>query len=177
MNELPCDWAKVLMEAYPDRSGVNGWGSVRLLLVLRSALQQNTWQEVIDGCQRYKEYCQKTGIEGSVYVQAPYRFISEQSYLETFEHKAPEDPKIIEARTKEQTRWAIARSAAGDLPQALEPYPLESVGSFETRIETSRTRGPNRIDAPHNVHPVGEANHGDIHGRIADLTQRLRIAK
>lgn len=167
MNDLPCDWATELQEAYPDRSGINGWGSVRLLLALRTALQNDPWERIIDGCKRYKTYCQKTGIEGSVYVQAPYRFISEQSYLETFEHKAPEDPRISAHKAQEADRWARASELGAQL--SIDRYPHDSIDAYESRIRTAQSG----INTDRSASQPSRA----VSARISDLTARMRIAK
>lgn len=182
MNDIPIMWATELQEAYPERSGINGWGSVRLLLALRTALQNDTWERIIDGCKRYKTYCQKTGIEGSVYVQAPYRFISEQSYLETFEHKAPktkDDLALDEIRERDAQRLEVAKRRGRSF--GLDPLPFESVGAFETRIEQARIRPENRrhqSDSPEMGRDgLGTNSNKGLALKVSDLTARMRIAK
>ena len=66
---LPIDWSEQLQSAYPKRSGPCGWRGMRLMLALRRALMDSSWEEIIDGCKNYKAYCQASGKEGTDYVQ------------------------------------------------------------------------------------------------------------
>lgn len=173
MHDIPITWLLQLQEAYPLRSGPSGWNGMKMMLAVRRALMDHTWETIIDGCQRYKAYAKASGREGTEFVLKPQKFIEDGCFLEEYAYKAPQDPKIIEARQQEQARWDIARSAARDLPEALTPYPLESIGSFETRIEIARTRtrSDERV-----VSPI-QSDDRSVSNRIADLTQRLRLAK
>ena len=137
------------------------------MLAIRRALMESTFEEILDGCEKYKAFCQQSGIEGSIYVQAPIRFIEDGCYLEDFVYVRPEKPEVIEARNKEADRWRRAREAAAKLSPPLEAYPQESIGAFETRISMQRTRGS------------GQATSipSDLHGRIASLAERLKIAR
>ena len=167
MNDLPVDWSARIEAAYPKRAGPSGWRGMRLMLAIRRALMESTFEEILDGCEKYKAFCQQSGIEGSIYVQAPIRFIEDGCYLEDFVYVRPEKPEVIEARNKEADRWRRAREAAAKLSPPLEAYPGESAGSLETRVEMARTRGP---DKP-------AAATADLHGRISSLAERMRIAK
>src|SRR6185312_3231712 len=113
MNQMPIDWLDVLKVEYPKRSGPMRWP--RVFLPVRRALMETSWVDLISGVKRYAEYCKASGKEGSDYVVAPESFFKDEIYLETFEYKAPEDPKVIEARNKEADRWRRAREAAGEL--------------------------------------------------------------
>jgi hypothetical protein len=183
MNEMPSDWSRALEEVYPKRSGPNGWKGMRLLLAVRRALIDSTWEQILSGCKAYKDYCCQAGIEGTSFVQAPLRFIQEASYLESFSHKAPEDPKVIEAKVKETERWERAHLLASRLDPILKPMQHESVASFETRIRLESTRNPSkpvgvlagRLDRE--ARPAIRGSDPQLSERIADLAQRLRIAK
>jgi len=144
MNDMPTDWLDQLKTEYPKRSGPMRWP--RVFLPVRRALMDVTWSEIIEGIKRYKAYCQASGKEGSDYVIGPESFFKDEIYLEQFEHKAPQDPKVIEAKRQEAQRWDRAYRDADALAcGGLKPYPLESIGAFETRIESARTRVSPRV--------------------------------
>jgi hypothetical protein len=165
MNDLPSDWSEQLQSVYPKRSGPSGWRSTKLMLALRRALFDSTWEQIIDGCKNYRKYCQAGGIEGSTFVQAPARYIEEGSYLETFAFQAAEDPKKAESRRVEGEHMQRAVERAVQAGSALRPYPQESAAAFETRIRMEATRQPS-------VRPREE-----LDGRIRDLANHLRVAK
>lgn len=168
MNDIPIMWATELQSAYPDRSGPSGWGSMKLLLAVRRALMDSTWEQIIDGCKNYKTYCQKSGKEGTDYVQAPLRFIADGCYLESLTFEAP--------KTKEeQERAKIDRLASEHMQRAIEcavqagsalrPHTHESATAYEHRLRTEQDdqRSVRRGDA------LGE--------NIRNLANRLRVAK
>lgn len=165
MNQMPLDWSEQLQAAYPQRAGPSGWKGMRLMLACRRALMDYTWEQIIDGCKNYKSYCQASGREGTDFVQTPQRFIEDCSFLEELTFKAPEDPKIIEARAKEADRWRRAREAAAKLSPALEAHPLESVAAFETRIAM-------QINGPKNSRPSAQ-----LSAKVHELAGRMRISK
>lgn len=168
MNEIPIMWATELKDAYPAKSGPVGWASVKLLLALRRALTDSTWLEIIDGCKRYKAYCEASGREGTEFVQSPLRFISDGCHLEQFEHKAPptkEQAAKADHDRRVGERMDQARAAGGRLSPPLEPFPREPVAAFETRIALAKSVGkPGPIPA-------------DIRARISQIANRMRIAK
>src|SRR6266404_755346 len=166
MNVLPTDWSEQLQRVYPRRSGPSGWRSMKLMLALRRALFDSTWEQIIDGCKNYREYCQAGGIEGSTFVQAPARYIEDGSYLETFTHQAAQDPKIIEAKHREAARMERAVDAARALDPALTPHPQECAAAFESRVRFAAS-------AP-SLKPGRSA---ELDARIAALTGRMRVAK
>jgi hypothetical protein len=146
---------------------------MRLLLACRKALFESTWEQILNGCQRYKAYCQASGREGTEFVLKPQKFIEDGCYLEEYEYKAPEDPKIIEARQKEQTRWAEARLLASRLDPVLEPMQHECISAFETRVRFAAADGRNHAPAT-----VGSnVRFDEARARISSLTDRMRIAK
>lgn len=177
MNVLPIDWSEQIQAVYPQRSGPSGWRGMRLMLALRRALFDSSWEQIIDGCKNYAKYAQTSGIEGSSFVQAPLRFIQDGCYLETFEYKAPEDPKVIEARNKEADRWRRAREAAGKLDPALAPYPLESVAAFETRVALEATRQPSHRNGLSRSAAEPDARMAGLGRSISSLTDRMRMTK
>jgi hypothetical protein len=164
---MPLDWSAQLCNAYPRRSGPSGWHGTRLMLALRRALIDSTWEQIIDGCKRYKAYCQASGKEGTDYVQAPQRFIEDQSYLEQFTHQVPEDPRVIEARAKENARLQRAISAGRNLSTPLDPYPGESAASFETRIMLAASLGRSGTQPAVGVH-------AEVNARITRLADRMK---
>ena len=182
MNDLPANWSELIQKAYPTRSGPSGWRGMRLMLAIRRALMESTFEEILDGCEKYKAFCQQSGIEGSIYVQAPIRFIEDGCYLEDFVYVRPEKPEVIEARNKEADRWRRASEAAAKLSPPLEAYPGESVGAFETRVALTECRGPARRSQAESAQVAhgGESSRtsaADLHGRIASLAERLKIAR
>lgn len=118
----------------------------------------------MDGCRNYAEYCRDSGTEGSAFVLSPLRFIQDGCYLETLIYAAPEDPKVIELRRKEASRWECARGTSAELGLAADPR--ESLASLESRIAFARTRGPEK-----------PSTDPEVRRRIADLAGRLRVAK
>jgi len=183
LNAMPLDWSEQLQAAYPKRSGPSGWKGMRLMLAIRRALFESTWEQIIDGCKNYKAYCQASGREGSDFVQAPQRFIEDGSYLETFTFKAAEDPKITEHKRKEAERRGRAVVSGRALFPPLECDPLESTAAFETRIylaKSSPARPPINSSIPgaitHGVPDDSEAT-ARLSNRISSLAGRMRIAK
>lgn len=167
MTELPIDWSEQLQAVYPKRSGPSGWKGMRLMLALRRALLDSTWEQILDGCKNYAKYCQESGSEGSSFVQAPQRFIEDGSFLEEFTHQAAVDPKVAEQKRREAERFTRAVEAGSLL--GLEPLRGECAASFETRIAMHRNSGP--TDGPR-----GDVS-SEIRDRIASLAGRMRIAK
>jgi hypothetical protein len=167
--DLPTSWATALKNAYPSRSGVNNWGSLRLMLALRSALQSTPWKEIIDGCERYKSYCAQAGIAGTIYVQSPLRFIEGQGYLEDFRYQPPPSRIELERRqvaARDADRLAQARAAGGRFDPPLEPYAGESVAAYETRIYRA-THSPERRQSVHGDAALDER----LHRLTGKLTQ------
>ncbi|MDR5728306.1 MAG: hypothetical protein RB191_12835 [Terriglobia bacterium] len=188
MNDMPIDWSEQLQSVYPKRSGPSGWRGMKLMLALRRALFDSTWEQIIDGCKNYAKYCKDSGSEGSPFVQAPLRFIQDGCFLEEFEFRQAEDPKVIDARNKEADRWRRAREAAAELSPALTPMPGECCAAFETRIRLAETRGNGRAHTDRGVGRGGSAGHAELLGesqgrhnglsdRIASLNDRMRVAK
>jgi hypothetical protein len=159
VNNLPFDWSDRLKSSYPKRSGPCGWIGTRLMLALRRALMDFTWEQIINGCENYRTYCRDAGIEGTDFVQSPLRFISEGSFAEEFLYKAPEDPKVTEAKLRAANRDVRAAERGNKL--GLVRDHLESIGAFETRCMLAET-----IPAP-----------SDVRGRISSLTDRMRVSK
>lgn len=166
MNDIPIMWAAELKAAYPRRSGPTGWASMKLLLACRRALMESTWQEIIDGCERYKAYCIESGREGTDFIQNPLRFIEDGCYLEDFTYQAPqtkEEAARAELKARDGERMAKAVEAGGRLTPPLSPDPGECVAAFETRIRMAQSNPP--------AIPV------DVRRRISSLTDRLRVTK
>jgi hypothetical protein len=132
---------------------------MKLMLAVRRALMDSTFEQVLHGCENYRTYCRSAGIEGTDFVQSPLRFISDGSFAEEFLYKAPEVPKITEARAKAADRDVRAAERGNKL--GLVRDHLESVGAFETRCMLEETK-----PTPH-----------DVQRRISSLTERMRIAK
>lgn len=180
MSQLPISWSAQLQASYPARSGPCGWMSMKLMLALRSALQQSTWKEITDGCQRYKVYLQKSGKEGTEFVQSPLRFIQDGCYLEQFEHKEPQSPKEALRAEIAAARDARLDKARQGARAASVPYgPLDSAEAIETRIRSANldpeirpaTDGIGAGQGPGAGLAVGLA------GRVSSLAGRLRVAK
>jgi hypothetical protein len=167
MNDIPIMWAQELKAAYPAKSGPVGWASTKLLLALRRALMESTWTEIIDGCKRYKAYCQSSGAEGTEFVQNPLRFISDGCHLEEFVYTAPKDPKIAAHEAQTAERWDRASRLANDLSVAR--YRGDSIETFEGRISAAQNGGLPEPSPGRTEHPLSS--------RIADLASRMRIAK
>lgn len=159
MNVLPLSWSEDLQAVYPKRSGPCGWRGMKLMLALRRALMDSTFEQVINGCENYRTYCRAAGIEGTDFVQSPLRFISDGSFAEEFTYKAPQDPKVLESQTRAADRDVRARER-GDRVGLVRDR-LESVGAFETRCMLEETK---------------PATH-DIRQRIGSLTDRMRVSK
>lgn len=159
LNDLPGDWSERLQGAYPKRSGPSGWKGMRLLLCVRRALMDSTFEQVINGCENYRTYCRSAGIEGTDFVQSPLRFISDGSFAEEFIYKIPEDPKVAEAKLRAADRDVRATERGNKL--GLVRHHLESVGAFETRCMLEETK---------------PASH-DIRSRVAGLAERMRMVK
>lgn len=168
MNDIPIMWATELQSAYPKRSGPCGWGGMKLLLAVRRALQQVTWDELIEGVKRYANYCQLSGQEGGPYVLSPQSFFEQAIYLESLSFEAP--------KTKEEQERARLAGLASEHMQrtvecaiqagsALRPHTHESATAYEhrLRIEQDDQRSVRRGDA------LGE--------NIRNLASRLRVAK
>lgn len=168
MNDLPLDWSAQLQSAYPKRSGPCGWTSVRLMLALRSALQQSTWEQIIDGCKRYKRYCEQSGKEGTDFVQNPLRFIADGCYAEAFEYKAPETKEQKERRElAERDRERINKTLEVGrrlIPPVL-PLPGDTAASYETRV---RMAADNHKDS---------GKPASLNRGMAELVNQLRMPK
>lgn len=180
MNPLPSDWSDQLQSAYPKRSGPSGWRSTKLMLALRRALFESTWQEIIDGCKNYARYCEQGGKTGSEFVQAPLRFIADGCYLEEFSFQTAQDPKKAEAARNESERLARAVAAGSLLAEPLSPLPRESVAAFETRIYLAQTfiRGKSiGSGAGGSSASGGAARDQRLASGVASLADRMRIAK
>jgi hypothetical protein len=188
MNDLPSDWSEQLQSVYPKRSGPSGWRSMKLMLALRRALFDSTWEQIIDGCKNYQKYCQAGGIEGSSFVQAPTRYIEDGSYLETFTHQAvPTKEEAARAETKARSADRMARAvhAGGLLREPLAPMPGECVEAFETRIRMQAVNQPRGAGSDGNgerqrepgMGAIDPARSGEVSQRISSLTNRMRIAK
>lgn len=145
------------------------------MLALRRALFDSTWEQIIDGCKNYKAYCQAAGKEGTEYVQAPQRFIEDQSYLESFAYQIPKTKDELardELRAKEVAALVALAGRADAV--GLAKYDLESSGSFRTRIELAE-RAPGYSNGSYTT-KCSEA--GNISGsRISALVDRMRISK
>lgn len=165
MNDIPIMWAQELKAAYPAKSGPVGWASMKLLLACRRALMESTWTEIIDGCKRYKAYCEASGREGTEFVQNPLRFISDGCHLEDFAYQAPQTKEQLELaaiKERDRERMEKAREAGGRI--GITPLPLESVGSFETRVKLASDG-------------VGRTDNRVLRSKLSDLTARMRISK
>ena len=171
MNVPPITWSAQLQAVYPARSGPCAWRSSKLLYACRAALSTSTWQEIIEGCQRYALYCAAAGKLGTDYVKTPLNFIEGGCYLETFTYKAPEDPKKAEAKRKEQERWnrALADGARVNGGKGIKPMPLESVDAYETRMRFAQ----NVAGVGHSSGQSRSENTIELSKRIAGITQRL----
>lgn len=167
MNVMPTDWSEQLQSVYPKRSGPSGWKGMKLMLALRRALFDSTWEQIIDGCKNYARYCEEGGKTGSDFVQAPARFIEDGSYLEQFTFAAAVDPKVAAHKAQEALRWGRASELAAHL--SVPRYPQDSLEAFESRIRLAETRPPPRR--------VSDNAGGELSGRIADLANRMRVAK
>lgn len=165
MNALPSDWLDQLKQVYPNRSGPMSWP--RVFLKVRRALFESSWESLIEGVKRYARYCQEAGIEGSAFVVAPARFFEDEIYLEDLTFAAAIDPKVAAAKAKEALRWDRASELAAHL--SVPRYPQDSLEAFESRIRLAETRPPPRR--------VSDNAGGELSGRIADLANRLRVAK
>lgn len=166
ISDIPICWAAELKAAYPRRSGPTGWASMKLLLACRRALMESTWQEIIDGCERYKAYCIQSGREGTDFVQNPLRFIEDGCYLEDFTYQAPqtkEEAARADHERKSNERMDTARTVGSRLTPPLSPDPGECVAAFETRIRMAQSNPP--------------AIPGDIRRRISSLMDRQRVTK
>lgn len=141
----------------------------RVFLKVRRALLETNWDDCIAGVKRYAKYCQEAGIEGSAFVITPARFFEDEIYLEALTFAPAEDPKVAEHKRKEAERRDRAVVSGRALQPPVEPYPLESVAAYETRIMLAKNdRG--RSDP---AMGGGMA----INARIASLANRMRIAK
>ena len=129
------------------------------MLAVRRALMDSTFEQVVNGCENYRTYCRAAGVEGTDFVQSPLRFISDGSFAEEFIYKAPEDPKVAEAKARAADRDVRARER-GDRLGLVRDH-LESVGAFETRCMLEETK---------------PASH-DVRSRISSLTDRMRMQK
>jgi hypothetical protein len=167
MHELPQDWTKQLIEAYPARSGPCGWGGMRLMLSVRRALNETSWERIMEGVRGYAQYARESGKEGSEFIVAPKTFFDDAIYLEQLTYKVPENPQKIEARAKEQERMDRAVRAGSTLEPALFPMPGESAAAFETRIMLAQQR-------PIQGHQPGISRIGSA---VTSLKERMRMAK
>jgi len=163
MNDLPTDWLDQLKTEYPKRSGPMRWP--RVFLPVRRALMDVTWSEIIEGIKRYKAYAIASGKEGSDFVIGPESFFKDEIYKEQFEHKAPQDPKIIEARAKEADFLHRAMEHANLLD--IKRYPHESAAALETRCMLAETQRPSKS--------ICSGNSEDMASRVTSLTARMRM--
>jgi hypothetical protein len=150
---------------------------MKLMLALRRALFDSTWEQIIDGCKNYQKYCQAGGIEGSAFVQAPTRYIEDGSYLETFTHQAAEDPKKVELKRLESERMQRAVERAIQTGSALRPHPQEPAAAFETRIDLERTHQRGDRTQPTGFPAQPDARLDAVGRRVSSLADRMRIAK
>jgi hypothetical protein len=178
VNDIPVMWATELQSAYPKRSGPSGWGSMKLLLEVRRALRESTWEQLIRGCENYKAYCQASGKEGTDFVQNPLRFIADGCYLEEFTFEAPktkEEAAKSEHQRKEAERWAIAKRAGGELQPPLVPDPIESISNFETRIRMSHVNAGRPGNSPAGrIRTADQGVDPRLADRVSSLTARLK---
>ena len=173
-QELPISWADELKAVYPQRSGPSGWGSMKLMLELRRALQTSTWERILDGCKSYKAYCDQSGKTGTDYVQTPLRFIGDGCYLEEFTYQAPQtqaDKDRSQAQQRDAARLAEITRLGSTLNPPLSRYPQESIASFETRVRLVSV-GIRRTDEGmgHNQGPQRET----LGSAITSLARRLK---
>lgn len=181
MNDIPIMWAAELKAAYPKRSGPTGWASMKLLLACRRALQESTWREILDGCERYKAYCIQSGREGTDFIQNPLRFIEDGCYQEDFTYQAPqtkEEAARAELKARDAERMARAIHAGGLLREPLSPDPGECAAAFETRVRLSATDQPDAVRererAPAGMGATDSARSSEVRSRITSLVARLK---
>lgn len=197
MNLMPIDWSEKLQSVYPKRSGPCGWRGMRLMLALRRALMESTWEEILDGCKNYAKFCEEGGQTGTTFVQAPLRFIEDGSYLETFAYRAAHSKDELarsELRERDRIRMQKAIEAGARFVPALVPDHGECAAAFETRVMLATTTGPRRRqltdtnggDAGHAAGSGRLQSDGiefssrggeSVCGRISVLANRMRIAK
>lgn len=164
------------------------------MLALRRALMDSTWEEILDGCKNYARFCEEGGTTGSAFVQAPLRFIQDQSYLETFEYKAAQSKDELarsELRSRDLLRMQKAIEAGARIDSSLRPVPGECAAAFETRVMLAGTVGRNALRSEQICVNRDTSNGGQLHsdisdlersgesirGRISSLADRMRIAK
>lgn len=184
MNELPIDWSDQIQKVYPKRSGPSGWKGMKLMLALRRALINSTWDEILNGCENYKTYCTQAGIEGSTFVQNPIRFIEEGSYEEEFIYRAPKSKDDIareQIAANEGLRWAKAKAAGKSLRCPITPMLKESVGSFETRVrllENDHGYGSGAVAGSGGENAERDRISAErLSGRISQLVGNMRAVK
>ena len=56
---LPPDWLKQIRDVYPKRTGGQGWGNVKRL-VPALIERGESFEDLLDGAERYGEYCRTT---------------------------------------------------------------------------------------------------------------------
>ena len=131
-NPLPPDWAQQLSAVYPRRSGPSGIGGTKTMLKIRAALLEDPWQTILDGAQRYADYCDKAGKTGSEFVKTAATFIEERAYREEFLFQQPRDPAEAARAERESERERNAELRGKQYGMSRLQH--ESVAAFETRI-------------------------------------------
>ena len=177
------------------------------MLAVRSAVNEHGWEVLLNGCQRYKDFAQASGREGTAFIQTPERFIAERSFLEDFGYEAPKTREQIASEAASRADGErLQRAQANGARLGLSLRPLESVGSFETRIRLAETGHRTESDGypsangrptaeqlaskesigriPENVairHGTRQMDTSDrertVMGQVASLAGRMRVGK
>jgi len=175
-KDWSADWSERIQAVYPKRSGPSGWKGSRLMLAVRSAVKEHGWEVLLNGCQRYKDFAQESGKEGTVYVQTPERFIAERSFLEDFGYEAPKSRdeiarEEVARRDSDRLREAVLRGSHFGITQR----PGESLGAFETRIRLAE-QGHRVSDDSDSAGLAG--SYAESFGtRVASIAGRMRVGK
>lgn len=167
---MPTDWSDQLRAAYPKRSGPCGWAGMKLMMAVRRALNATHWETIMEGVKGYARYCEQSGKVGSEFVKTPQAFFDEGIYLEELSFQEPEDPRIADKRVRDAAIRSDTERKA--LALGLQLDRNESTAALKTRISLTESRGNSgerRVDGSNGANPLS--------GRIADLANRLRVAK